>query len=812
MRSAIVSGSAVGLLVAAGIGWVMGARRQFEERFRRLFDLATDPHFLVIDGKVRECNHSAIRVLGLSSKDELLEGDVTRFWPEHQPNGRLTSEAVAELVSAARLGRTARAEFVKRDINGNELPVEVGVTALAGEERSALLVVWRDLRETKTTQARLRKSESRYRELVENLHQIIYQTDIKGNFVYVNPAWQRVTGYTVAGTIGEHFAQFVNKEDLPMLEDQHAAELAGDVDVVHFEVRLRSRTGRWRHAAGSCRPLRDERGEVIGTTGMLSDETDYLQAQEDLVAAKEAAEAADRAKGEFLAVMSHEIRTPLNGVLGFASLLRETSLDSNQKEYLQTISGCGDSLLTLIDDILDFSRMESGRLELEDLPFHLRNCVEGVVDIHAHRANEKDVELIVDLSDDFPAQVSGDVIRVKQVLSNLVGNAIKFTDAGHVRLRGWISARDGEEVELKFRVEDTGSGIPAEQLEKLFRPFVQVDASTSRRFGGTGLGLAICRRLAEAMSGRIAVESEFGKGTTVEFTLNQREVEAPAPPPDWTGRTVLVVEQNEECRHSLAEALRRSGAAAIEAGNPDEALAVFDGESVVDLVAVGSMEARSDEPGALVIARRARGVDIPVMVMSPLTGSGARVPRDLPGECCRLAKPIHWTSLRAMLDRVFSVNEECAPGECGQRPIDVPSVANARSDAAILLVEDNEVNTKLMLRILANLGYSADHAGDGEACLRQCERRKYDVILMDIQLPGMDGITATDRLREQGCESAVIALTAHAMPEDRERCLAAGMAEYLTKPVQLPRLREVLGEFVVAHSDPANGSGPTTLA
>lgn len=775
-------------------------RRESDDRFQTVFERATDPHFLIHDGKVTECNAAGLRTLGLTEKAQVIAGDLTRFWPETQPDGRVTAEVIREMAERARRGDPSRIEMEKRDVAGRTLPVEVSMTAISvGGGSESLLVVWHDLRESRKAQLQLRQSESRHRELVENLHQIIYSSDIEGHLLYVNPAWERVTGFSVESTIGEHFSHFVSEEDLPKLERQREKELSGEMDVLHFEIRLKSRSGRWRHVDGSCRPLRNDQGVIIGTTGMLNDETDWLQAQRDLVAAKEAAETANRAKGEFLAVMSHEIRTPLNGVLGFASLLGETDLDATQEEFLRTIRGCGDSLLTLIDDILDFSRMESGGFQLEELSFDLRDCIEGVLDIHAHRANEKDVELVSSIAADLPARIVGDVTRLKQVLSNLVGNAVKFTDSGFVRLCCWVADSDGPTLTLGFRVEDTGPGIPPEKIDQLFRPFVQADASVSRRYGGTGLGLAISRRLTEAMGGTIRVEDRETGGTAIEFSIVSAVDVAASPMPVWPGRRVLVAESGAAGRQSLLELLASLEVVTRECESTDSALSALDSAEGFDLVLVSAgLNDHADEPGALAVSRRAGELGMSTMVMSPLSGPGSTLPRDLPGEAYRLAKPIHASVLCRMLAQAFGA-EDSATLDAGVPVKPEPRlITEVRSDLAVLLVEDNAINTKLMLRMLAALGYSADHAADGEACLRLCERRCYDLILMDVQLPGMDGITATVRLRELGCEARVIALTAHAMPEDRERCLAAGMNDYLSKPIQLERLHEVLNTFARA--------------
>ncbi len=766
-------------------------RKRSEERFRSIFDDSRDPHFIVDSRLVLECNDAAVRMLGVADKMDLIGSDFRRFWPERQPDGRRTGEVAEQSAEAARSGRASRVILTKLNARGETFIVEVSTSMMArGGESEAMLVVWRDLREVEAARSKLSSSEARHRHLVESLHQIVYQTDSDGNWTYLNEAWERVTGFEVSTSLGENFSHFVAADDLPKLQEVRARELAGESETSRFEMRLRSHNGRFRTVEGSCRALLDEAGQIVGTTGILTDETERLRVQRDLEAAKEAAESANRAKGEFLAVMSHEIRTPLNGVLGFASLLRQTQLSETQDEYLRTISSCGDSLLTLIDDILDFSRLESGHFEIERRPLQLRECVEDVLDVHAHRANDKGIDVVGSLASDLPAEILGDVTRLRQVLSNLIGNAVKFTDEGHVVVKGGLRERDGAKVTLAFRVEDTGPGIPPEQAGKLFRPFVQADASMSRRYGGTGLGLAICRRLVEAMGGKIAILRSSDGGTVIEFSIVAVE-SSPAPPqPRWPGRRVLVIDRCEVSRNELVEKLTQAEVVAVGCPTTRSALSWISGSSGIDLVLLSSAtDTFEGRDGGLAVAKLAAETGIPVLVALPSNGSGSEIAADLPGERARIAKPVHLAALWRSLERIFS---DVAPSDERTPVVQSGSEPESARPLSVLLVEDNPVNRKLMLRMLSLLGYAADHAVDGEACLLRCEERPYDVILMDVQLPGMDGIEATKRLRARKFPGQIVALTAHAMPEDRERCLGAGMNDYLTKPLQMERLRETL--------------------
>jgi PAS domain S-box-containing protein len=786
---------------------------------------------LDLGGCIVSLNGNGEKVMGASCA-QLAGHCFSAAWPA--PEQSKFESALRECL-ASKEKRSLDAVFEPREGGASSWQIVLNPTLTRLGAVDQVLAIAVDITARETAQAALLKSEQLFRTLADFTYDWEYWQAEDKSIVYIAPSCERITGYAAAEFYRDPglLLRIMHPADLDSMVD-HLHQLNAHDELQHIDFRIVRPDGQIRWISHICHPVEGENGEALGRRVNNRDITDRKLMEDSLRQAKEGAEtarneleagnrkleaavenanalaiqarAADQAKSEFLANMSHEIRTPMNGVIGMTGLLLDTQLNDEQAEYAEIIRTSADSLLTLINDILDFSKIEAGKMELDQIDFDLRTTMEDTADLLALKAEEKSLELLNIIHHDVPPLLCGDPGRLRQVLINLAGNAIKFTDKGEVIIRATLAEESDTRATIRFSVSDTGIGIARRNLGTLFNSFTQVDPSTTRKYGGTGLGLAICKSISELMGGSIGVDSTPGKGSTFWFTAvfdkqpaGQSRAEATCK--DIKGANVLVVDDNRTNRLLLKEQLASWGCRSAEAVDGNDALdklraAAAKGDPFE--IALLDMEMPAMDGAVLGKAIKSDlsiGGTVLVMLTSRAQRGDARLFSEI-GFAAYLTKPLKSQQLCNCLQLALGSRQR----DDRQRPMPLITRFSApehrRSMTRILVAEDNHINMKVAQKILEKLGYRADGVYNGKEALEALESIPYDLVIMDVQMPELNGLEATKALRRKearnGGHIPVIAMTAHATKGDPEKCLAAGMDEYISKPVDAGKLGEAI--------------------
>ena len=674
------------------------------------------------------------------------------------------------------------------------------------------LGISRDITRRKQDEVALRESEEKYRTLVEKANEAIYIVQ-DGAFVFANRRLSDLVGMPAEALLGRPFLDFICPEDRDLVRANYAKRMDGEEVIEAYDFRMIGAGGATLWVFLSV--ARIQWNGRPATLNLLSDITARKQAEERLAQTNRAleeatarAESANKAKSEFLANMSHEIRTPMNGVIGMTELLLDTRLSHEQRRYAETVRASGEALLGLLNDILDFSKIEAGKLELETIHFDVRALLDDFAALLARRAQDKGLEFICAAAPDVPANLSGDPGRLRQILLNLAGNAVKFTHSGEIVVRATVVSESETEVVLRFSVKDTGIGIAPDKQALMFQKFTQADASTTRQYGGTGLGLAISKQLAELMGGEIGLVSEEGLGSEFWFTARfgkQAGLERNVPPPAQIhGVHILVVDDNPTNREILAAQLNAWGTRSeVVADGPSALLALAHARDAGDPFAAAILDMQMPGMDGAGLARAIKADETlagtRLVMMTSIGNRGDARQMEEIGFSAYLVKPARQSDLFDCLAVVLA-------GEAVSRPAQPIVTRHAiremrRQSRRILLAEDNITNTQVALGILKKFGLHADAVSNGAEAVAALESIPYDLVLMDVQMPTMDGLEATIHIRDprsavRNHDVPIVAMTAHAMQGDRERCLRVGMNDYVSKPVSPAALAEALDRWL----------------
>ncbi len=771
--------------------------RDNEEMFRALFESSGDAHFLLAYGAgYVSVNQAMARLFGFDHIDEMLMASPASTSPQYQADGRRSDEASLDYMRRALDEGGVQFEWLHLRTDGSVFHADVLLTSIDIGGKGMMQGTIRDISDRVAAEAALRATGERLAErerflrtVTDNLPALVGYWDAGYRCQFANRPYLEWLGRTEEEVIGRHATELLEPDQAATVDQYVRGVLAGKVQ--SFERELRKSTGEVMHAWANLIPDLDGYGGVRGFYMLHADVTDLKQTQDQLVQALREAEQASRAKGEFLANMSHEVRTPMNAIMGLARLLEEGPLDRRERAYVQRMKVASRSLLNILNDLLDVARIEAGRLTLEHTAFQLDDVLQNIAVLTAANAWSKGVEPVFAIAPEVPAALVGDPVRLEQVLLNLIGNAVKFTESGEVVLAVTAARRTPDHAVLAFHVRDTGIGIAPDQQLRMFEPFSQGDSSTSRKYGGAGLGLAIARRLVELMGGTLVVESALGEGADFSFEAAFAvSAEAEGRPAGNEALAVLVADDNDSAGGAVAAACAGFGWQVVRARSGAQALELLAADRHFDLVFVDSELGDMDGAAMLARALAARAGKLPaccLLVPDPDSERLAALADEL-GIGAILSKPVRPAALRAAIGRMR--------GAAGGTPEPAPAtpLAARLHGMRVLLAEDNLLNQEVASYILVHAGASLEIAANGRIAVDMLLARPdaYDVVLMDLQMPVMDGCAAAEAIRQAGLALPIVAMTANAMEEDRRRAVSAGMQAHLAKPIDVDELISTL--------------------
>jgi len=774
-----------------------GSKSDDGERAAAILEKAFDAG-LEVDSKavITKWNSGAEKLFGWSCAEVLGQPIATIVSPRH----REAFLPALERGIALGLKLPAQEPLTMRALHrdGHRFSTELFLLPRGSSRNCRLAIYVRNLAERQQLQNLLSERASQ-RDILNFIEDGYTELDLQGNHVWVNDAYCRIFNRKAEEVLDPSYQNITHKPVSVNIRDLYKKVYRTGEPVRAFE--YEATPGRFCEITVSLK--RGGEGEPTGFVTLIRDTTERKRHELELAKAKEAADAANQAKSEFLANMSHEIRTPMNGVIGMTELALSTDVTEEQREYLSIVRSSAEDLLVIINDILDYSKIEAGKIDLVPAPFNLSEVVGDTMKSLAIAAHRKNLELAFHVAADVPQSLMGDSVRLRQVLLNLAGNAVKFTAKGEVVVNASLAARGPAELKAHFAVRDTGIGIPAETQRRLFRPFEQADSSTTREYGGTGLGLAISKRIVDLMGGEIWVESIPGEGSVFHFTASfgigeGREEQSLPITRDLRGLPVLIIDDNATNRRILQELAGGWQMAPQTAESGPAGLAKMQAAAALKQpFRLLLLDEQMPGMGGMEVIERIRdnsllgGAAIIVLTSSDQSQSAARC-REL-GVHTYLIKPVKPAELLAMIQKALSITRAQATGRT------VAGRAAPSRPLSILIAEDNVVNQRVATAILERMGHRTTLAADGIQAVQKCSQAAFDLILMDVQMPGIDGFEAARRIRSQEAakdtHTPIIAMTSRAMTGDRELCIDAGMDDYVSKPVSLEALLRALARY-----------------